>query len=98
MNRMSRLLLACSALVLLGSAAGNWLFYGTGGYAWSNERATRTQVAGAINAATPGIAETATATAGGWAAGGCIEWGLTPNISIKAEYLHYDFQNTRFTF
>ena len=33
-----------------------------------------------------------------WAAGAGIEWGITPNVSIKAEYLHYDFQNTRFVF
>jgi outer membrane immunogenic protein len=82
----------------IGYAAGNWLFYGTGGYAWSNEAATRTQVAGILNAAIPGTAETANNTVGGWAAGGGIEWGLTPNISIKAEYLHYDFDKSRFVF
>jgi outer membrane immunogenic protein len=82
----------------VGYAAGNWLFYGTGGYAWSNESATRTQVTGTINAAVPGTVETANATVNGWAAGGGIEWGLTPNVSVKAEYLHYDFQKTRFSF
>jgi outer membrane immunogenic protein len=82
----------------IGYAAGNWLFYGTGGYAWSNESATRTQSVGAINAAIAGTVETASATVGGWVAGGGIEWGLTPNVSIKAEYLHYDFEKSRFVF
>jgi outer membrane immunogenic protein len=82
----------------VGFTAGNWLFYGTGGYAWTNVTATRTQVAGTINAAIPGTVESSSATLGGWAAGAGIEWGLTPNVSIKAEYLHYDFQNTRFVF
>jgi outer membrane immunogenic protein len=82
----------------VGYAAGNWLFYGTGGYAWSRETATRLQVAGTINAATPGTFESSTNTLGGWAAGAGIEWGITPNVSVKAEYLHYDFQNSRFVF
>ena len=81
-----------------GYAAGNWLFYATGGYAWMNTTATRSQLAGTINAAIPGTVESASATVGGWAAGAGIEWGITPNVSIKAEYLHYDFQNTRFVF
>ena len=34
----------------------------------------------------------------GWTAGAGIEWGVTPNLSVKAEYLHYDFQNARFVF
>ena len=82
----------------VGYTAGNWLFYGTGGYAWSRETATRTQVAGTINAATPGTSESSASTQSGWAAGAGIEWGVTPNVSVKAEYLHYDFQNARFVF
>jgi opacity protein-like surface antigen len=82
----------------VGYAAGNWLFYATGGYAWMNTTATRSQLAGTINAAIPGTVESASAAVGGWAAGAGIEWGITPNVSIKAEYLHYDFQNTRFVF
>ena len=82
----------------VGYAAGNWLFYGTGGYAWSREAATRTQVAGTINLATPGTTEASASTQSGWAAGAGIEWGVTQNVSVKAEYLHYEFQNSRFVF
>src|SRR5438874_1309888 len=82
----------------VGYASGNWLFYGTGGYAWSRETGTRTQVAGTVNAATPGTVESSSTTVGGWTAGAGIEWGVTPNLSVKAEYLHYDFQNARFVF
>jgi opacity protein-like surface antigen len=87
-----------TARARIGYASGNWLFYATGGYAWTRETATRTQLTGAINLAGPGTVETASATLGGWAAGGGIEWGITPNVSIKAEYLHYDFQHARFVF
>ena len=66
--------------------------------AWSRESATRTQVAGTINLATPGTVESSASTQGGWAAGAGIEWGVTPNLSVKAEYLHYDFRNSRFVF
>jgi len=82
----------------VGYAANNWLFYGTGGFAWSNERVTRTQVAGVVNGAVPGISESASATLGGWVVGGGIEYGLTPNISIKAEYLHFGFERSGTTF
>jgi len=82
----------------VGYTSGNWLFYGTGGYAWSRESGTRTQVAGTVNAATPGTVESSSITVGGWTAGAGIEWGVTPNLSVKAEYLHYDFQNARFVF
>jgi outer membrane immunogenic protein len=87
-----------SARGRVGYVAGNWLFYGTGGYAWSRETATRTQVAGTINAAIPGTVEALTNTQSGWAAGAGIEWGVLPNVSVKAEYLHYDFQNSRIVF
>jgi opacity protein-like surface antigen len=82
----------------VGYAANNWLFYATGGYAWSNERATRTQLAGVVGAAVPGISETASNTLGGWVVGGGIEYGLTPNVSIRAEYLHYGFERSGTTF
>lgn len=71
----------------VGYAADNWLFYGTGGVAVTNENWTVT---------------TATFTCGsagflpcasrddlhlGLAAGGGIEYGITPNMSAKVEYM-----------
>jgi len=59
----------------------DWLFYGTGGFAWADVKETRTQVAGVIGNATPGIVESASASATGtgWTAGGGIEWGFAQN-------------------
>jgi opacity protein-like surface antigen len=82
----------------IGYVAGNWLIYGTGGFAWAHENVTRTQVAGTVNAATPGTAESASGTRGGWTAGGGIEWGFSPNWSVKAEYLYVDLTHTSFVF
>lgn len=72
----------------LGWAANNWLFYGTGGVAFTSASSsfsfTDTFAAGGRGVATVngnGI---------GWTAGGGIEYGYG-SWSIKAEYLYVDF-------
>jgi outer membrane immunogenic protein len=82
----------------LGYASNSWLFYGTGGFAWADESLTRTQLVGAINGASPGTVEKASAFGTGWAAGVGIEWGFAPNWSARAEYLHLDFGTDSFSF
>jgi len=82
----------------LGYAWNNWLFYGTGGFAWANENETRTQVAGVIGNATPGTAESASTTATGWTAGGGIEWGFSRNWTARVEYLHLGLGTNSFVF
>jgi len=59
-------------------AAGNWLFYGTGGGAFGDVRANVT-----------GFGDQTIGRAG-WAAGAGVEVGLTRSISMKAEYIHVD--------
>jgi hypothetical protein len=59
------------------------------------ERSVTRTIIGAINAAIAGTVETASAV-GGWVAGGGIEQ-ITPT-SRSAEYLHYDFEKSRFVF
>jgi outer membrane immunogenic protein len=78
----------------LGWVAGPWLLYATGGAAWTNTSYTATAtglVAGAVFL--PGIGATTSFsdTNTGWVAGGGVEWMLTPNWLLRAEYLHYDF-------
>ena len=72
----------------LGYAAGNWLFYGTGGLALTSLKGsfnfTDTFATAAESAAVSG-------TKLGWAAGGGVEVALGPSWSIKAEYIHADF-------
>jgi high affinity Mn2+ porin len=75
----------------LGYASGNWLFYATGGFAYSFDHLSRTQVSGA--------AVGGTAVAGtvedlfmvpriGGAAGVGIEVALTPRWLARLEYLY----------
>lgn len=71
----------------LGLAAGNALFYVTGGLAVTNERVN--QFSSVLNGAT--LASSISETRLGWTVGGGVEYLLTPNWTIRAEYLHLDF-------
>jgi outer membrane immunogenic protein len=64
----------------VGVAWDRVLFYGTGGAAFAN-----------LKFSTPGAS--ATATPFGWTAGGGVEFAISPNWSVKAEYLFVDFTN-----
>ena len=68
----------------VGYAVDRFLVYGKGGYAFFDGSAKQTTT-------NPGYVTTGTGTFNGWTAGGGVEYALTPNITIKAEYLHYDF-------
>jgi outer membrane immunogenic protein len=74
----------------LGYAMNNWLFYGTGGFAWMHDKATRTVLASVVPALV-GQSASVSATLTGWTAGGGVEVGLTPNWTARLEYLHMDF-------
>jgi outer membrane immunogenic protein len=73
----------------LGYAAGPWLFYATGGWAWANveRRAFNSDF---------GIDVSDSATANGWTAGAGVEWALSQKLSLKAEYKYYDFGSSTF--
>ena len=71
----------------VGFTAGNALFYATGGLAVTNEKVN--QVSGVLNGAT--FASSISETRLGWTVGGGIEYIVTPNWTIRAEYLHLDF-------
>lgn len=78
-----------------GFTQNNWLFYGTGGFAWSTGSVTRTQLVAQRTAVPPipaaaGTVETASNTRTGWTAGGGVEWGFMQNWTVKAEYLYLD--------
>jgi high affinity Mn2+ porin len=67
----------------IGYAAGPWLAYATGGFAWAGERFLNT----------PAIAnnEKTLNTRLGWAAGGGVEYGFAPHWSVRLEYLYSQF-------
>ncbi len=66
-----------------GYALGNILFYGTGGLAFGELRAT-----------TFGLSESHTNV--GWTLGAGAEMGFAPNWSAKIEYLYVDLSNSNF--
>lgn len=60
------------------------LVYGKGGYAYFNTDARQTTT-------NPGYQTTGTGGMSGWVAGLGAEWLFLRNLSVKIEYLHYDF-------
>jgi outer membrane immunogenic protein len=62
-----------------GIAQNNWLFYGKAGGGWADNTASLTNLV-------TGGSVSASNTTGGWLVGGGIEYGLTNNWTIKAEY------------
>jgi outer membrane immunogenic protein len=83
----------------LGYVANSWLFYGTGGFAWSDDAFTRTQVSATATTTPPlGDVRTNSPTRTGWAAGGGIEYGFARNWTARVEYLHLDLSDQTFSF
>ena len=62
-----------------GYASNNWLFYGKAGGGWVENHLTVTDL-------TTGASVSASNTRGGWTVGAGIEYGLTPNWTMKAEW------------
>jgi high affinity Mn2+ porin len=79
----------------LGYAFSHWLLYATGGFAWSYDKSTLTQLAGTPLGGTsvPGTMERALFWRLGWAAGAGLELPIARNWTAKAEYLFTDFGN-----
>jgi outer membrane immunogenic protein len=74
----------------LGYAINNLLLYGTGGWAWGDASSTL-----GINSPFSQTARRVSSSPDGWSAGGGIEWGFMPNWSVRAEYLHLQFDGIR---
>jgi outer membrane immunogenic protein len=75
----------------IGYTANNVLFYGTGGFAWSDVNLTRVQIS-AFNPVVPqATVDNVSATRTGWTAGAGIEVGVMPNLTVKAEYRYIDY-------
>lgn len=79
----------------VGFTQDNWLFYGTGGFAWSYGSVTRTQIVAVASVppipAAAGTVETVNNARTGWTAGAGIEWGISQNWTARVEYLYLDF-------
>jgi len=72
----------------LGYAWDNVLFYGTGGAAYG-----KVKVSGSYNDGDFDYGFSNSDTNWGWTAGAGVEYGITKNITLKAEYLYVDLGN-----
>ena len=70
----------------IGYAPGNWLFYATGGFAWTYDRQTLTQLGA-------GASEQPFLWRLGWAAGGGVEVPVA-HWTARLEYLFTDYGNS----
>lgn len=84
----------------IGYAFGDWLAYGTAGFAWTYDQLTRTRIAGAPagGGASQGTAESAFLWRLGWAAGAGVEVPIAANWTARLEYLFSDFGRGGATF
>ena len=71
----------------IGYAPGNWLFYATGGFAWSYNQLTL------MNLAT-GATDMPFLWRLGWAAGAGVEAPIAPHWTARLEYLFTDYGNS----
>jgi len=85
----------------VGYAPGHWLFYATGGFAWSYDQFSRTQLAGvpAGGTAAPGTTENLFMVPRvGGAVGAGVEVALPSNWTARVEYLFTDYASRGVTF
>jgi high affinity Mn2+ porin len=75
----------------IGYAPGNWLLYATGGFAWSYDQLTLTQLA-------TGSTDTLFLWRFGWAAGAGVEAPVAPHWTARLEYLFTDYGNNSVLF
>ena len=68
----------------IGYAANNVLFYAKGGGGWVHDSVSATAVDVLGNVFTVNGSD----TRGGWVAGGGIEYGITPNWTVRIDYQH----------
>jgi outer membrane immunogenic protein len=75
----------------------NLLAFGTAGLGWGHTEVdeTRTRFDGGVTTVRTGSAD---ANEFGWVAGGGLEYKIWGNFIARAEYLHYDFGKTTYSF
>jgi outer membrane immunogenic protein len=73
----------------VGYAVNQVLFYGTGGFAWADNR---------ISVTAPGFGVSDSQVHTGWTAGAGVEYMFAPHWSLKGEYLYKSFGGENYTF
>jgi high affinity Mn2+ porin len=77
--------------VRIGYAPGNWLFYATGGFAWTEDQLSLMRLA-------TGASESPTVWRLGWSAGAGVEIPIMPHWTGRLEYLFTDYGRTTHSF
>ncbi len=80
-----------TARARFGYAPGSWLFYATGGFAWTYDQLTLTQLSS-------GAAGSHDLWRFGWAAGAGAEAPVAPHWTARLEYLFTDYGTSSVTF
>lgn len=80
--------------IRVGHAFGSLLLYGTGGVAWARTQ-TDMQTISITGPVTMSELSSQTYHVG-WTVGGGAEWAITPNLSLKAEYLYVDLGSANY--
>jgi high affinity Mn2+ porin len=75
----------------IGYAPGHWLFYATGGFAWTYDQQSLTQVS-------TGNSETPFLWRLGWTAGAGVEVPVAPHWTARLEYLFTDYGHSARSF
>jgi high affinity Mn2+ porin len=75
----------------IGFAPDNWLFYATGGFAWTYNQLTLTQLA-------DDTTDSPFLWRLGWVAGLGVEWAFAPNWTVNLEYLYTKYGNSSVMF
>jgi high affinity Mn2+ porin len=92
------LLMSGAVRVRLGFDANHWLYYATGGLAWTDEGFTRTLLSAGPFGPPAGTVEQSFPGRVGWTAGAGVETPVLPGWTAKAEYLYAQFPTTAVTF
>src|SRR5699024_1998196 len=79
----------------LGYAFDNVLAYGTGGWAWGAATHNITCTGGGCPDGAAQPAMRFSSSPNGWAAGGGVEWSFLPSWSLRAEYLHLQYDEAK---
>jgi high affinity Mn2+ porin len=80
-----------TARARIGYAPGSWLFYATGGFAWTYNQQSLTQLS-------TGNSESPFLWRLGWAAGVGVETPIAPHWTSRLEYLFTDYGSSSYSF
>ncbi|MFZ0424866.1 MAG: carbohydrate porin [Xanthobacteraceae bacterium] len=100
-NYLDRVEFSGHLLGRTGYAPGHWLFYATGGFAWTYDQFTRTQNAGVPvgGTAAPGVVENSfLRPRTGGAVGAGVEVALPSHWTAQVQYLFTDYASRSVTF